>query len=165
MFGQDPLGIVDFLIYALTDPQFFKLDVADAALASAIFELVWRGQSEFVSNHCMSDRVFWISRQKCILLLRHYFLYRLVNELEGNDGRCGVDFWEGIFDVAASSGTLLTLWVALRHLHFQIVVKSIDVILKPSKRRGWSFPLRKGWQRLQRGFESRNVSSDRFDDL
>ena len=92
MFGQDPFGIVDLLVNALTDSKFFKFDVANAALASPIFKLIWRCQSEFISNHCMTDRVFRVSRQECIFLFSHNFLYRLVNELEGYDGRCDVNF-------------------------------------------------------------------------
>jgi len=92
VLGQDALGIVDLLIDALTDSKFFKLDVANSTLAAAIFELIRRCQSEFVSNHCMADRVFWISCQESVLLFSHYFLHRLVNELEGYDGRVIVDF-------------------------------------------------------------------------
>lgn len=38
----------------LTDSKFLELDVTDATLTAAIFELVWRCQSEFLPDQIMS---------------------------------------------------------------------------------------------------------------
>ena len=88
----------------------------------------------------MTDCILRISCQKRIFLLCHYFFDWLINELEWYNRwhYLEVSIWYFLLHLSSCSGSLLTLRV---HPSFKIVVKTIDVILKPCKWRWRSLAL------------------------
>lgn len=79
LLRQDALRLVGLAGLALANAQFLELQVADAALGTAIGKLVRLHDSVLLAQDVVSDLVFRIARQGLILLLSHEILQRLVD--------------------------------------------------------------------------------------
>ena len=68
---QDSLWLENFIWSPRTYTKFFKLNIADSSLRSAIFERIWHRQRVLLPQDSVSCRIFWVPGEVPHLLLIH----------------------------------------------------------------------------------------------
>lgn len=129
---EDALRLANLLLLAHANAQLFKLNVADATLCAPILEVIRFWQTKLFSDKVVSVRIFWITRQKGVLLFGNYTAHRLAQLIQFLlDGQPGQ-----LREIAGFFGLFCGFHpqALLRSLVIQRLLNFVNMVLKSGQR-------------------------------